>query len=75
MSSYRVFCNDCGAESFISFIDDEAEAKFCPHCATELDQSNVDPQEQTDYDEKDWEALARESFDDLDSEDDWKTNG
>jgi hypothetical protein len=74
MSSYRVFCNDCGTESFISFIDKGTEAKFCPNCGSELDESNVDSQEQDTQDEDDWEALSREVLDDLDGEDDWKIN-
>lgn len=68
MSSYRVFCNDCGAESFISFIDEDAEAKFCPHCGSELDESDVSEDE--NYDEEDaWDKLSEESLDDID---DWK---
>ena len=74
MSSYRVFCNDCGVESFISFIDKGAEAKFCSNCGAELDESNVDSQEQDNRDEDEWEALSREVLDDLDDEDDWKIN-
>lgn len=69
MSSYRVFCNDCGAESFISFIDENAEAKFCPQCASELDESDVSEDE--NYDEEDvWDKLSEESLDDID---DWKS--
>lgn len=75
MSSYRVFCNDCGAESFISFIDGDAEAKFCPQCSSELDESNIDTQEGSNQDEDDWNSLTKEVLDDLDDEDDWKTNG
>ncbi len=70
MSSYRVFCNDCGVESFISFIEEGAEAKFCPQCASELDESDISEDE--DFDEDAWDRLSEESLDDLD---DWKTNG
>ena len=72
MSSYRAFCNECGAESFISFVDDDAEAKFCPHCGGSFDESSVDEQGDDLSDEESWDKLSKEAFDDLDDPDDWK---
>jgi hypothetical protein len=74
MSSYRAFCNECGAESFISFVDDDAEAKFCPHCGSSFDGSSVDEQNDDSDDEEAWDKLSKEAFDDLDDADDWKIN-
>ncbi len=75
MSSYRAFCNECGAESFISFIDEGAEAKYCPHCGNDFDESSVDEQGDDLSDEEAWDKLSKEAFDDLDDADDWKVNG
>lgn len=69
MSSYRIFCTGCGADCVIEFIDTDAEPKFCPHCATELDESDVS--EDKDFDEEaEWNRLSEESLDDID---DWKS--
>lgn len=67
MSSYRVFCVECGADCSIEFIDTDAEPKFCPHCAAELDESDVGEE----FDEEaEWDKLTEDSLDDLD---DWKS--
>ena len=71
MGCFRVLCESCDTEYYLTSVNEEFEnlPKSCSFCGSELDEDNITDETENSEDAE-WDKLSEESLDDLD--DDWK---